>query len=115
MAISNSERLGERVQKVFNETQKIVDSLADGERKQIKDIVTEVVKATGEDTTFTLGFVSYFAHNIEPEAHVRRGKKGGLVKGARKVVAPKSVKVVKAAQSNDENTVVDTAVQPEAV
>lgn len=92
MSISNAQRLSERVLQVFNATQTVVDGLADGDRKQIKDIVTEVVKSTGEETTFVLGFVSYFAHNIEPEAHVRRGKKGGLVKGARKVAAPKKAK-----------------------
>lgn len=102
MTVSNVERLGEKIQKVLVATQKVVDSLADGERKQIKDIVTDVAVATGEKPNDILGFVSYFSHNIEPEAHVRRGKKGGLVKGARKVPTPKKVKVVVAAPAADD-------------
>ena len=106
MSNSNAQRLADNVLQAFNAAQKVVDGLADGERKQIKDIVTEVVKATGMETTFVLGFVSYFAHNIEPEAHVRRGKKGGLVKGARKVPAPKKVKATVVVPATDD-TVTD--------
>lgn len=108
MSDSNSQRLSENVLKVFNATQKIVDGLADGQRKQIKDLVTDVAVATGMDANEIIGFVSYFAHNIEPEAHVRRGKEGGLVKGARKVVTPKKVKVVSPAVTSSDDSISDS-------
>ncbi len=105
--MSNTERLSENVNKVFNATQKVVDGLGDGERKQLKDLVTDVASSTGMTANEILGFVSYFAHNIEPEAHVRRGKEGGLVKGARKAPQPKKPKSVKVV-SPAVDTTVDT-------
>lgn len=102
MSNSNAQRLSDDVIKVFNATQKVVDGLADGERKQIKDIVTDIGSIPGMTANEVLGFVSYFSHHIEPEAHVRRGKKGGLVKGARKVPTPKKPKAAKAAPATDD-------------
>jgi hypothetical protein len=107
MSNSNAQKLSDNVIKVFNATQKVVDGLADGQRKQIKDLVTDVAGTTNMSANEILGFVSYFAHNIEPEAHVRRGKLGGLVKGARKVSLPKKPKAVKVVAVADEPVAAD--------
>jgi hypothetical protein len=78
-------------QETFENTQSIIDGMADGERIQIKDLVSAVAKKMVLPIKEVVEFVSWFAHHID-SAYVTRGKNGGLIKGARIV---KPVKVSK--------------------
>lgn len=84
MSTSIKDMLG-TVESIFTATQKVVDGLDDGARLQVGDLSQTVGLSLGMDPKDILGFVSYYTHNIEPVAHVRRGKNGGLIKGARVV------------------------------
>lgn len=89
MSTSIKDMLG-TVETIFTATQKVVDGLDDQARVGIADLAQNVGLATGMDPKEILGFVNYYAHNIEPVAHVRRGKKGGLIKGARVIKKAKT-------------------------
>lgn len=79
------------VRGVWNATQAVVDSIADGSRMQIKVIAEAVSVAVGIEAKQVLGFVNHYLHNIEEDGigYVTRGKHGGFIKG------PRPVKVVK--------------------
>lgn len=75
----------ETIKPIFKATQAVIDSLADGKRMQIKDIVEAVGTSIGSESKKILAFVNHYLHNIEEAGigYVTRGKKGGFVKGVR--------------------------------
>jgi hypothetical protein len=85
--------LDETSNRIWNAAYDIVSAMKDGDRKQIKDLATDVGAAVGMEPKKVLGFVNHFAHETKI-AYVTRGKKGGLIRGPRpvKVVKPKKAK-----------------------
>lgn len=76
------ETMLENVKRIFVTASQTVESMALGERMQIKDLTQKVALAVSMEPRQVLGFVNYFAHNTDL-AYVSRGKNGGLVRGTR--------------------------------
>ena len=86
----------ESVEKMFVATHASLDAMADGDRIQLKELAKIVGLAVAMEPKHVLAFVSHYVHNTDI-AYITRGKKGGIIKGARavKVDKPKTVKKVK--------------------
>lgn len=61
---------------------RIVDTMEDGERIKMRDLMDKVAADTKIRTTSIEAFVPALA-NAMPNAHVKKGRTGGLVKGPR--------------------------------
>jgi hypothetical protein len=90
---NNVQSMVETSQKIFEAANSIVESMATGDRKQIKELAEEVSSAVGMEPKQVLGFVHHFAHHTNI-AYVTRGKHGGIIRGTKvaKVVKPKRAK-----------------------
>lgn len=96
--IPNVQRMNEDADRVFTAAYQIVESMATGSRKQIKDLAADVSAATGMNPKRVLGFMNYFVHEVDI-AYVTRGKNGGLIKGVRPVKVAKVKKAKKVADT----------------
>lgn len=99
--VPNVQRMTEEADNAFNAAHRIVEAMADGSRKQIKELTVEVANALGKEPKKVSGFVNHFVHETDI-AYVTRGKNGGLIKGTRpaKVVKPKKTKKADDTQTN---------------
>lgn len=95
--VSNVASMTDTAKRCFEAANALVESMAVGDRKQLKELVAEVGSAVGLDEKKVLGFVTHFTHETNI-AYVTRGKKGGLVRGVRpaKVVKEPKTKVTAA-------------------
>ncbi len=99
----NVQSMTETADRIFEAANTIVEGMAQGTRKQIKDLAVDVGAAVGMEPKEVLGFVNHFAHKTNI-AYVTRGKNGGLIKGVRPVKIDKPKKTKKAdADSADQN------------
>lgn len=80
------------VGRIFEATEAALQGMQDGERMQLKELTQTVSMAVAMDPKYVLGFVNHFVHNTEM-AHVLRGKKGGVIKGAKVIKPAKPTKV----------------------
>lgn len=87
---------------VFEAAHKVIETMADGERIQIKQLAQTVGLVLARDPKDVLGFVNHFAHDTTL-AYVTRGKNGGIIRGT------KPVKVVKAAKKAKVDTTITDA------
>lgn len=103
------QKMLENIKPMLEAAHKVIDSMQDGERKQIKSLAQDVSGALGKSPKDVLAFVNYFAHETGI-AYVTRGKNGGIIKGVKPVRAPK-VKKVKAddTTATPTTTVTDTS------
>ena len=90
----------ENIERILEVTHSTVESMAVGERIQLKELVEKVASAVSMDPKTILGFVSYFAHSTDI-AYVTRGKNGGVVRGIRPA---KTVKAGKKTQTVETTT-----------
>jgi hypothetical protein len=99
--IPNVQKMTEEAESAFNAAHRIVESMSDGSRKQIKELTMEVAAVLGKDAKKVSGFVNHFVHETDI-AYVTRGKNGGLIKGTRpaKIVKPKKAKKEDDTQTN---------------
>ena len=83
----NMDSMLDAVKKIFNETQTVIDSIADGGRKQIEEVAEVVSVALNTDSKEVLSFVNHYLHKVEQFGigYVTRGKMGGFIKGIRPV------------------------------
>jgi hypothetical protein len=93
----NVQSMTETADRIFEAAHTIVEGMALGTRKQIKELAVAVGSAVNMDPKRVLGFINHFVHETDI-AYVTRGKNGGLIRGVRpvKVVKPKRVKKVAA-------------------
>ena len=96
----NIDTMMNTVGRIFEATETALSSMKDGDRMQLKELATTVSASVAMDPKYVLGFVSHFVHNTDM-AHVLRGKKGGVIKGAKVVKAAKSAKTTKATDVAD--------------
>lgn len=94
----------ETVQQVFNAAQAAIESMAVGERIQIKELAQTVGLAVAMEPKHVLGFVNHFAHHTDI-AYVTRGKNGGVIRGTRPAPSAKSAKKSKKTVATDSATV----------
>lgn len=97
--IPNVQKMTEAADNAFNAAHRIVEAMADGSRKQIKELTQEVALALGKEPKQVSGFIDHFVHETDI-AYVTRGKNGGLIKGTRPA---KVVKAKKAKKTDDSN------------
>lgn len=90
--MTNREKLLEKVDNVFKQTQVVIDGIAAGNRMQLKEMAEAVGIALSIEPKAIAHYVSDYAHNCS-DGYVTRGKKGGFIKGARPVKSPKPVVV----------------------
>lgn len=88
------------VGRIFEATEATLNGMKDGERMQLKELTETVSSAVNMDAKYVLGFVSHFVHNTDM-AHVLRGKKGGVIKGAKVVRPAKSTKTADTDATNN--------------
>jgi hypothetical protein len=82
----------------FETTQTIIDMMKDGDRKQVKEIISLVSTSMGVPDKQVSALVNYYLHNLDTEeagyiGYVTQGMNGGFIKGKRKT--PKVDKTVK--------------------
>lgn len=70
--------------RVWEATQHTLDVMEDGDRIQLGELTQTVGLVMAKDPKKILDLVRHFAHNTKV-AYITRGKKGGLIKGARPV------------------------------
>lgn len=95
----NIQSMTETAKRCFEAANTIIEAMGVGERKQIKELATDVATMVGMDPKRVLGFVNHFAHETNI-AFVTRGKKGGIIRGTKPA---KVVKVKKATKSSDDS------------
>jgi hypothetical protein len=98
----DTQEMSQEIKSVLDATQKVVDSMKEGDRIQISALAQEVSVLVNKSPKDVLEFVNHFAHKTKV-AYVTRGKHGGVVKGTRP--APKPIKV---------KAVIGTSVGPDA-
>lgn len=104
MSNSNIQAMTETAQRCFEAANTIIESMAVGERKQIKELAAAVGTAVGLEPKKVLGFVNHFAHETNI-AFVTRGKKGGIIRGTKPVKVVKVKKVKKATVATTTTTI----------
>ena len=93
---TNIDSMMETVKSIFEAAQASIESLAVGERMQIKELAQTVALVVAMEPKNVLGFVNHFAHNTDI-AYVTRGKNGGIVRGSRPAKTDKPAKRAKKA------------------
>jgi hypothetical protein len=74
------EEMMESVNRIFEATQAVIETMSNGDRIQLKDLAQTVGLAVASDPKHVLGFVHHYVHNSN-FAYVSRGKNGGVIKG----------------------------------
>jgi len=97
----NIDSMMDTVGRIFEATEATLAGMQSGERVQLKELAQTVSTSVNMEYKYVLGFVNHFVHNTDM-AHVLRGKKGGVIKGA-KVVKP--AKATKSSAASDDKTV----------
>jgi hypothetical protein len=83
------ESMLEEISGVLKATETNIESLAIGERIQMKDLAAAVGLAVAKEPKHVINFVSHYVHNTAL-AYVTRGKNGGIIRGTRPVKADKT-------------------------
>ena len=86
--MTNKEKLLEKIDNVFKQTQVVIDGIALGNRMQLKEMAEAVSVALGIEPKVIAHYVSDYAHNCD-DGYVTRGKKGGFIKGVKPLKTPK--------------------------
>lgn len=94
----------ETVQSVFEAAHAAIESMAVGERIQIKELAQTVGLAVAMEPKHVLGFVNHFVHHTDI-AYVTRGKNGGVIRGVKPASSTKPVKKAKKTDSISAATV----------
>jgi hypothetical protein len=97
----NIDTMMDTVGRIFEATEATLAGMQDGERMQLKELASTVSAAVSLEPKYVLSFVSHFVHNTD-NAHVLRGKKGGVIKGA-KVVKPAKTTKTSTADAADQS------------
>lgn len=87
--MTKREKLLERINNIFKQTQVVIDSMKIGDRLQLKEMAQAVGIALSSEPKVVATYVSDYAHNSD-EGYVTRGKKGGYIKGVKPLKAPKA-------------------------
>ena len=98
---------------VFEAAHHAIETMADGERIQIKQLAQVVGLAVAQDPKDVLGFVNRFAHNTSL-AYVTRGKNGGIIKGVKPVKVVKPAKKAKVDSTSPLTSTVEDGVDGQA-
>ena len=103
---ANIRSMLETVERIFEAAHVAIESMAIGDRIQIKELAQTVALAVAMEPKHVLGFVNHFAHHTDI-AYVTRGKNGGIIRGTKpvKVDKPKKAKKTAAAPATDGTTV----------
>lgn len=104
MSNANIKTMMETVQSVFEAVQTTIESMAIGDRIQIKELAQTVGLAVSMEPKHVLGFVNHFAHHTDI-AYVTRGKNGGVIRGTRPAKTAKPAKKAKKTDAADGATV----------
>jgi len=96
MSNANIKSMMETVQSVFDAAHAAVESMAIGERIQIKELAQTVGLAVAMEPKHVLGFVNHFVHHTDI-AYVTRGKNGGVIRGIKPAKTDKPAKKAKKA------------------
>ncbi len=102
MSSSNVERLVASARSVWEAAETVVSDMKDRERKQVKDLATEVARLVQKEPKEVLDLVSRFAHDCD-NGYVTRGKGGGFIKGVKTIKPPKAPKAVAVDTTTDSN------------
>lgn len=86
--MNNIEKLLEKIDNVFKQTQIVINGIATGNRMQLKDMAEAVSITLGIEPKVIAYYVSDYAHNCD-DGYVTRGKKGGFIKGVKPLKTPK--------------------------
>ena len=100
MSNANIKLMMETVQSVFDAAHASIESMAVGERIQIKELAQTVGLAVAMEPKHVLGFVNHFVHHTDI-AYVTRGKNGGVIRGTKPAPSAKPAKKVKKVDSTD--------------
>lgn len=89
----NIDEMMKQIRPIYEATEKVVDNIEDGQRKQIKDIAEAVAVTISMEAKKALPFVNHFVHSTK-KGYVSRGKHGGFIKGQKVIKMVKPAKVV---------------------
>lgn len=93
----------ETAQRIFEAAHASIESMAVGQRIQIKELAQTVGLAVAMEPKHVLGFVNHFVHHTDI-AYVTRGKNGGVIRGTKPAPSAKPAKKAKKTDSTSDTT-----------